>query len=84
MSIKLFNTTLYGGSDCELGEHKREVSCLSWNLVDKSGFVSSSWDGNVKHVCFLRSSAYEELANVLKVDTNWPRLTPHEQNRKKN
>ncbi|KAG0124135.1 WD40-repeat-containing domain protein [Tuber indicum] len=48
-SIKLFDTALEGGFPiANWGEHKREVFCLSWNLVDKSGFVSSSWDGDVK------------------------------------
>jgi len=69
-----------GVSDCELGEHKREVFCLSWNLVDKSGFVGTSWDGNVKLVWFLLPSAYEEIANVLKVGTNYLPLTPHDPN----
>lgn len=56
-SIKLFDTTLEGGFPiANWGEHKREVFCLSWNLVDKSGFVSSSWDGDVKLVRFLLSS----------------------------
>ena len=58
-SIKLFDTTLEGGFPiANWGEHKREVFCLSWNLVDKSGFVSSSWDGDVKLVRFLLSSAW--------------------------
>jgi len=57
-SIKLFDTTLEGGFPiANWGEHKKEVFCLSWNLVDKGGFVSSSWDGNVKLVCFLLPSA---------------------------
>ncbi|KAH3686391.1 hypothetical protein WICPIJ_002644 [Wickerhamomyces pijperi] len=29
-------------------EHQREVYCVNWNLVDKSQFLSTSWDGTVK------------------------------------
>ncbi|KAL5328182.1 hypothetical protein ACEPPN_001678 [Leptodophora sp. 'Broadleaf-Isolate-01'] len=29
-------------------EHKREVYSVSWNLVSKDNFVSSSWDGTIK------------------------------------
>ncbi|PUU82313.1 hypothetical protein B9Z19DRAFT_1099240 [Tuber borchii] len=63
-SIKLFDTAL------ERGEHTTEFFCLSWHLVDKSGFVSTSWDGNVKL----------EVANMLKVDMNYLPLTPHDPN----
>lgn len=31
-------------------EHKREVYAVSWNLVSKDNFVSSSWDGTIKLV----------------------------------
>ncbi|XMA07960.1 hypothetical protein WAI453_000751 [Rhynchosporium graminicola] len=32
-------------------EHKREVYSVSWNLVSKDNFVSSSWDGTIKLAC---------------------------------
>jgi peroxin-7 len=52
-TIKLFDTALDGDYPiANWGEHKREVFSLSWNLVDKGGFCSSSWDGSVKLVLF--------------------------------
>ena len=32
-------------------EHSREVYAVSWNMVSKDSFVSSSWDGTIKLVC---------------------------------
>ena len=30
--------------------HSREVFAVHWNLIEKSTFVTSSWDGTVKIV----------------------------------
>lgn len=34
-------------------EHKRETFAVFWNQTTKDTFISSSWDGTVKIVCFL-------------------------------
>jgi peroxin-7 len=47
-SIKLFDTTLTDFPIQQWREHTREVFSLTWNLVNKSIFASSSWDGTVK------------------------------------
>jgi len=47
-SIKLFDATLDEFPVQQWREHTREVFSLSWNLVDKNTFASSSWDGNIK------------------------------------
>lgn len=47
-SIKLFDATLDDFPIQQWREHTREVFSLSWNLVDKTTFASSSWDGSVK------------------------------------
>jgi peroxin-7 len=32
------------------GEHREEASSVDWNLVEKTTFLSSSWDGSIR-VC---------------------------------
>ncbi|KAK6355540.1 peroxisomal targeting signal 2 receptor [Orbilia brochopaga] len=47
-SIKLFDVALNDFPIQSWHEHKREVFSVHWNLVDKTTFASSSWDGTVK------------------------------------
>ncbi|EPS45576.1 hypothetical protein H072_485 [Dactylellina haptotyla CBS 200.50] len=47
-SLKLFDIGLNDFPIQTWQEHKREVFSVHWNLVDKTTFASSSWDGTVK------------------------------------
>ncbi|VEU19268.1 DEKNAAC100383 [Brettanomyces naardenensis] len=47
-TVSLFDTTLSRYPIAKFQEHNREVFSVFWNLVDKSLFCSSSWDGTVK------------------------------------
>ncbi|QPG77086.1 hypothetical protein FOA43_004485 [Brettanomyces nanus] len=47
-SVSLFDTTLSKFPIAKFQEHSREVFSVCWNLVDKTLFCSSSWDGTVK------------------------------------
>lgn len=47
-SISLFDTTLPNFPIKRWQEHQREVFSVYWNLVEKSTFCSSSWDGTIK------------------------------------
>jgi len=47
-SIKLFDTTLSTYPIQSWHEHAREVFSVHWNLVGKTNFLSSSWDGTIK------------------------------------
>ncbi|KAF3219320.1 peroxisomal targeting signal 2 receptor [Orbilia oligospora] len=47
-SLKLFDVGLNDFPIQSWQEHKREVFSVHWNLVDKTTFASSSWDGTVK------------------------------------
>lgn len=47
-SIKLFDIGVGEFPVAGWQEHNREVFSVSWGLVDKSKFASSSWDGTVK------------------------------------
>ncbi|KAI8400795.1 PEX7 [Nakaseomyces glabratus] len=47
-SLRLFDTTLQKFPIAIFHEHSKEVYSCNWNLVSKSNFVSSSWDGQVK------------------------------------
>ena len=49
-SIKLFDIALDQFPVQSWQEHKREVFAVSWNLVAKDTFCSSSWDGCIKIV----------------------------------
>jgi len=49
-SVKLFDITLDEFPVQSWQEHKREVYSVSWNLVSKDTFASSSWDGTIKIV----------------------------------
>lgn len=46
--IKLFDITVGQFPVMNWKEHTREVFSVNWNLVDKTNFVSSSWDGQIK------------------------------------
>lgn len=47
-TVSIFDIKLSGFPVKKYLEHKREVFSVCWNLVDKSIFSSSSWDGTVK------------------------------------
>lgn len=47
-SIKIFDISLNNFPIMMWQEHKREVFSISWDLVDKLNFSSSSWDGTIK------------------------------------
>jgi peroxin-7 len=52
-SVKLFDISLNDFPVQSWQEHNREVYAVSWNLVSKDTFVSSSWDGTIKIVRLL-------------------------------
>lgn len=47
-SIKLFDLKVPNFPVMNWKEHTREVFAVNWNLVDKTNFVSASWDGSIK------------------------------------
>jgi peroxin-7 len=47
-SLKLFDITVGKFPIMQWKEHQREVFSTTWNLVEKSNFASSSWDGTIK------------------------------------
>lgn len=47
-SVKIFDIQVGKFPIMQMKEHTKEVFCVNWNMVDKSQFVSSSWDGLVK------------------------------------
>lgn len=47
-SIKLFDIGVGEFPVAAWQEHGREVFAVHWNLIEKSTFLSSSWDGTVK------------------------------------
>lgn len=47
-SISLYDITLQQFPIKKFQEHQREVFSVYWNMVDKSMFCSSSWDGTIK------------------------------------
>src|SRR6187402_356169 len=49
-SVKLFDISLNEFPVQSWQEHNREVYSVSWNLVSKDTFASSSWDGTIKIV----------------------------------
>jgi WD40 repeat protein len=51
-SVKLFDAALDDFPVQSWQEHNREVYAVSWNLVSKDTFLSSSWDGTIKIVSF--------------------------------
>jgi peroxin-7 len=55
-SVKLFDISLNNFPVQSWQEHNREVYSVSWNLVSKDTFASSSWDGTIKVVCSPYSS----------------------------
>lgn len=56
-SIKLFDLTVPSFPVMNFKEHSKEVFSVNWNLVDKTNFVSSSWDGTIKVWSPLRSGS---------------------------
>lgn len=46
--IKLFDRMVPQFPIMQWNEHQREVFSVNWNLVDKTNFVTSSWDGSIK------------------------------------
>lgn len=50
-SVKLYDISLNEFPVMAWQEHTREVYSVSWNLVSKDTFCSSSWDGTIKIVC---------------------------------
>ena len=49
-SVKLFDLNVNDFPVKTWKEHNREVYAVSWNLVSKDTFASSSWDGTIKIV----------------------------------
>lgn len=47
-TVQLFDVTLDNFPVCKWKEHTKEVFSVSWNLVQKETFCSSSWDGSIK------------------------------------
>ncbi|KAK9446627.1 WD40-repeat-containing domain protein [Limtongia smithiae] len=47
-SVKLFDITVNDYPIRSWKEHTREVFSANWNLVDKTTFCTSSWDGTIK------------------------------------
>lgn len=47
-SVKLFDLTVGQFPVMNYKEHVREVFSVNWNLVDKTSFVTLSWDGTIK------------------------------------
>ncbi|ODV89157.1 hypothetical protein CANCADRAFT_3791 [Tortispora caseinolytica NRRL Y-17796] len=47
-AIRLFDITLKDFPIKSWKEHTREVFSVNWNMVDKTTFCSSSWDGSIK------------------------------------
>lgn len=56
-SVKLFDISLENYPVQSWQEHNREVYSVSWNLVSKDTFASSSWDGTIKVVCLLSTAS---------------------------
>ncbi|KAH3679723.1 hypothetical protein WICMUC_000754 [Wickerhamomyces mucosus] len=47
-SLKLFDIKINQFPIMQWKEHQRESFSTNWNLIDKTTFLSSSWDGTVK------------------------------------
>lgn len=47
-SLRLFDIDLAKYPIAIFNEHKKEVMSCNWNLINKTMFTSSSWDGTVK------------------------------------
>ena len=63
-SIKLFDIGLDNFPVQSWQEHKREVFAVSWNLVGKDTFCSSSWDGCIKIVRLSPFTTFSNRKNV--------------------
>lgn len=75
-SVKLFDINVNEFPVQTWKEHNREVYAVSWNLVSKDTFASSSWDGTIKIVRgFLR---FLDIKSI--TFTPLPRITQHLQN----
>jgi len=78
-SVKLFDIALNNFPVQSWQEHNREVYSVSWNLVSKDTFASSSWDGTIKIVpsslpLHVLPPANMNLHTVV---TTTPNLDPH-------
>ena len=63
-SVKLFDISLHDFPVQSWQEHNREVYAVSWNLVSKDTFASSSWDGTIKIVRLLPHTRTPPCSNV--------------------
>ena len=70
-SVKLFDIGVDEFPVRSWQEHKREVFSVSWNLVSKDTFSSSSWDGTIKIV------GYSLLSLPLLLTHPFPAVVPH-------
>ena len=64
-SVKLFDISLDQYPIQSWQEHNREVYSVSWNLVSKDTFSSSSWDGTIKVVCGPSTISFTVSHNTL-------------------
>jgi peroxin-7 len=77
-SVKLFDISLENYPVQSWQEHNREVYSVSWNLVSKDTFASSSWDGTIKVVCLPSAASVLCLTKVLQtVVPSPPPIDPH-------
>lgn len=83
-SLKLFDITVGKFPIMQWKEHQREVFSTSWNLVDKSSFTSSSWDGTVKLWTPSRKQSLLTLSTVSSENKNnccyQASFSPHDPN----
>lgn len=81
-SLRLFDITLQQYPIAIFQEHRKEVYSCNWNLVDKSNFVSSSWDGQVKIWTPSRKTSLSTFVphpiEVTSVLDNLPEATPRD------
>lgn len=79
-SISLFDITLPQFPIKRFHEHQREVFSVYWNMVDKSMFCSSSWDGTIKVWSPVRDQSLLTLASNKDLSLQTEMLPPNEQN----
>ncbi len=69
-SVKLFDTTKDNFPLASWQEHNREVYAVTWNLVSKDTFASSSWDGTIKIVCLTTPRFLTFLTEIM-TNSTW-------------
>lgn len=74
-SISLFDTNMNSFPIRKWNEHKMEVFSVNWNLINKSIFCSSSWDGTIKVWDPQRPSSIQTFVQPPKRDSNF-RIEP--------